>query len=363
MFSLFGNLTRTVSSLLAVAIVSGCSGPALKGSFLTYSSVYAEASNHQLLLNLARASNGHPPYFVQLGQINSIYTFSANILATLADTLTGVDTSSSLLGSGSLGAAVSEQPSFNYVPLGGAEFSQAVLVPVDPKVFYTLFQQGYPVDQLLRLLVQSIELDIGGVRQTFTNTPDLGDPRNFRDFLVVCGVARELQKRGLLTVETTSSVEEALSPAFERVTVQDALKAAQGGFFLKEEPRSPGQRDPAAPERRAFPASPKYRLARMREETGLKLAASARKAMDEIGRDRRFRIETRGGVSAAGAQVDGINIQLRPFFNVLHAAGNEAAIFDEIVTNKKKQGRDFLADIPPSQHRRSCGSTGAMFLG
>lgn len=89
----------------------------------------------------------------------------------------------------------------------------------------------------------------------------------------------------------------------------------------------------------------------MREETGLKLAASTRKAMDEIGRDRRFRIETRGGVSAAGAQVDGINIQLRPFFNVLHAAGNEAAIFDEIVTNEKKQGRDFLADIPPSQHR------------
>ena len=73
------NATACLAGLGAVALLSGgCAGPALRTSFNDYAGVYADVSNRQMLLNLARLSNSHPSYFLQMGGINTTHQFTAS---------------------------------------------------------------------------------------------------------------------------------------------------------------------------------------------------------------------------------------------------------------------------------------------
>src|SRR5579862_2887363 len=65
--------------LIPLIVLCGCAGTALRNDYSEYSDVYAKSVNRQLLLNLARLSHDEPPYFVQLGQISSQYTFSSSV--------------------------------------------------------------------------------------------------------------------------------------------------------------------------------------------------------------------------------------------------------------------------------------------
>ncbi len=57
---------RSVAMVLVVALtLPGCAGSiALNRSFNDYAAVYADLNNRQLLLNLARMANIHPPHFL-----------------------------------------------------------------------------------------------------------------------------------------------------------------------------------------------------------------------------------------------------------------------------------------------------------
>ena len=53
-----GYIKSGVVALGLIAVTVGCQGPrALQGSFIGYSAAYAEISNEQMLLNLARSAN------------------------------------------------------------------------------------------------------------------------------------------------------------------------------------------------------------------------------------------------------------------------------------------------------------------
>ena len=145
---------------VVVLLLGGCAGPALRTSFNDYAGVYAEVSNRQMLLNLARLSNSHPTYFLQMGGINTTYQFVAS-----AGTNTVKARNESFVGApiipildaisfgANIGGSRNEQPSFNFTPLAGGIFAQAVLVPISPNVLFALYEQGYRVDHLLRTLV------------------------------------------------------------------------------------------------------------------------------------------------------------------------------------------------------------------
>ena len=280
-------------------ILSGCRGPAtMRSVSLDYSRAYADSSNQQMLLNLARRANGHPIYFLQMGLINSSFQFgltgSGNIGQTRTHAsggalATAAALSDTIASGGNVGVSVAEQPTFSFTPLSGSSFAAALFNPIDPRVFFNLFNQGAPVDMLMRVMVQSVAITDGEGTRTFFNILDVEIPQNYRNFLTVAALARELQKKHLLRA----------TPDASGFVLADG--ATQTIIKLREDP--------------AFQFDPD--------------ATSFQPSKTNV---------TQGAVS----------FNLRTFEGVLSALGKEARIFDYIVA---KDGARFTGRIPPSELR------------
>ena len=210
----------------------------MRQPFRSYNQAYADTQNEQMLLNLARLHNGHPPYFLAEGAINDKFTFAGSATAggsrtgtdvggmtrsstysqtasqtasnttTVANQGTGTvanatastsakpplitktqtltqanantgttslgttvgtvigatlgtaaNVASTIVRGGTVGATATAQdsPEFQLIPLNSDLVAKQFLQPSSTDVFFTLYQQGYPIDQLLRLLIESIE--------------------------------------------------------------------------------------------------------------------------------------------------------------------------------------------------------------
>lgn len=221
---------------LVSLLFTGCLGHALRKSYADYSEVYADAINNQLLLNLARLSRNEPPYFIQLGQINSQFTFSGsagfgpsqvrtknpggNPAAVVQETVT--------MG-GSIGAAVSETPTFQYIPLNGDIFAQAINAPLSDKLFYTLFDQGFHADLLLRTMVTAIVANkAGGPPEIYENQPLSS---TYSRFLSICNEIRRKQISHELIVGTFAT-EPHGRLEFADAKLSEAVSAASAGFLV-----------------------------------------------------------------------------------------------------------------------------------
>jgi len=207
--------------LLLALVLAGCSGSkTLDTSLVDYDEAYASSSNRQMLINLARRSQNHPAYFLQLGSINATYVYTSSVTASLGDSGTrtrsrsgapvpGLDSLSETL-TGGLSASVTgtEQPTFSFTPLSGKTFSKAVLNPISTAVFFNLFNQGLHADRLMRALVQSVMFTAsdGSVRN-LVNIPDEHRPKNYKNFLRLAGLMRELQLQNLLYTITSPSAD------------------------------------------------------------------------------------------------------------------------------------------------------------
>ena len=249
-------------------VFAGCtSQTALRHSFSGYGDIYAESQNRQMLLNLARLHEHQPPYFFQLTQISASYTFTSQ--AGLGDSkeigLTTSPTANFHLATGSLTGGATQQPVFTLVPLAGDKFAQQLLQPMRPVVFYNLFEEGWPIDLLMRTLIEKIEIypgtpssgEAGKDSETviIENNPwqaiqDRDDPVNaildgpngyYDRFLRACALAREFQKHGLLYVDVDSSAkaedsgsqkeneQQALAKLLKTLTTALEKSGGQGG--------------------------------------------------------------------------------------------------------------------------------------
>src|SRR5579875_3133186 len=70
-----------VVSLVLVCVLglAGCAVRRVKVDYVGFERAFAETSNHELLLNLARLQNHDPTYFFKLGQITSSYRMQAAV--------------------------------------------------------------------------------------------------------------------------------------------------------------------------------------------------------------------------------------------------------------------------------------------
>jgi len=198
--------------------VPACGVHSLQSDFIGYNKAYASMLNEQMLLNLARLDNGHPPYFMTVGAIDAKYTYSSEIggsgsrqttnsgertanfapvdLATQAVKSVGNAVSSSM---GNMKYSQTENPNFKIIPLNDTEIARQVLNPIPTDVFHTLYQQGYPIDILLRVMVERIETTLPEDKGlVMHNSPVRGTPDSFARFLRTCAILREMQRQGVL---------------------------------------------------------------------------------------------------------------------------------------------------------------------
>jgi hypothetical protein len=192
--------------VIGVMLLSGCGAARYRADYNGFNAAYADSSNHQMLLNLARLDHHDPTYFLQFGQISVQYqvTSSANVVGN-----DSVPQSTFhipfVTGAATVAGGASTTPSFTFIPVADDKVAQQLLLPVPPDVLYTLFQQGAPVDQLLRLMVERFEIQLPGDNKitTFSNTPGRCSSVSYATFLKICAIAREFQLDGHLKLRAT----------------------------------------------------------------------------------------------------------------------------------------------------------------
>jgi hypothetical protein len=336
-----------------VLAVTGCGGVALERSFTDYSAVQADSSNRQLLLNLARMSNAHPPHFLQLGLINTTFQFAVNANANVGGSQTSGRSPAegplrllqrALTWAFNFGGAASEQPTFSLTPLSGPQFAGGFVAAVPAAVFFSLVEHGKPIDQIMRTLVQSVELEDGcGNRRMVLNAPSRDNPEAFAKFLRLMDIAAELQRHELLRVDRSTTLDPIpSSPLFAAPTVDETLKAVEKGFMFKEAPPKPTGAD----------APVKYTLAKITTTTTLEVVRGSR--TDTLWADMAKRPYFRREPDERKCPDDGrkegrLTMALRSFLETLHWVATEEEEFDAIVAGP--EGPAWRETVPPTQRR------------
>ncbi len=219
-----------------------------------YSQSYAQVSDQQMLYNLARLNNGLPPYFLTIGQINSNWEMLAENQAGVSITRSGQNSNSSTNAGSSallpelaktfahtvtrtlnpedtLTNSIQANPTFTYIPLNGDQIAKEFLTQISPEVFEHFCQQGWPIDQLLRVLVDRIEMRLpNGEISVLTNSPTRGDPQSYVLFLRVCGELRNLQRSGKLIIRNRQQVEYFGDQTFGNPNAKDLTNANAAGY-------------------------------------------------------------------------------------------------------------------------------------
>jgi hypothetical protein len=267
--SILTGLSLVVASLSLLLI--SCSGPAMRGEFRSYNTAYADALNEQMLLNLARLENGHPAYYLAIGAINNKFTDTVSAAAGSAGTaaqntdtstrntplISGTPTaiasfplrvaqsvSQTLFGYSASGAvAHTSSPDFQFIPLNNEAATKQVLDPISTDVFFTLYQQGYPIDQLMRVLIERVEASLPDTSEqlVLVNSPTRGTPKSYARFLRLCAILREMQRAGYLSLEAHRQFDVLGSIAFDsqkgertKPTSKEFADAEEKGFTLQE---------------------------------------------------------------------------------------------------------------------------------
>jgi hypothetical protein len=197
----------------------------MRADFIGFEKAYAETSNREVLLNLARLQNHDTTYFFKLGQISSSYRMAATLSGNGSYVTQGTGAGGNATGGGTPGLTYENDPSFTFIPVNDDVSAELLLKPVPAETLYNLYLQGWRVDQLFRLLVDRIEVtspDANGHGckvTTFRNVPPsaqsksdtssdaeyLRDAASYATFLRVSAVVYGLQKHGHLLLKGTTA--------------------------------------------------------------------------------------------------------------------------------------------------------------
>jgi hypothetical protein len=250
--------TRKRVLLLLVAFLpvafSGCATRRLKVDFTGFEKAYAQTSNQEMLLNLARLENRDPTYFFKIGQITSAYKMNVSLAGNAGYSLQSTNVKiGSPTGNGTPSAIYENDPIFTFIPVNDEVNAQLLLKPVPAETFYFLYEQGWRVDQLVRVMVDRLELTrydakaktctVETIRNTppvaYLNadgTPDTGyrrDPAalsSYTTFLRINAVVYWLQKHGFLLLRGANTfVPYSLHPevsGIDETSTGEAPKAA-----------------------------------------------------------------------------------------------------------------------------------------
>lgn len=356
--------------LLAVGtalVLSACATRKLAPDFAAISDAYAENMNRQMLLNLARLDQGHPAYFMAIGEVRVARSQNASLSGGTTSSHNRTVSAVAQALSGTLSGSGSENisPTFVFIPINSEEASKQLLSPIPVEVFATLYEQGWPVDQLLRVMVERIEVRFDDPERLpilLVNSPTRADAEHFARFLRTCEVIRELQTRGGLRLasETTFNPVADVPITAAQLGVDELNDTADQGRSWRR--RSDGTYEMGTRRNRLrFVADERVVDAALQE---IRDAAVAESAWSAFGTDRgqaeirniesvlksqpeiqADRHAAAGSSPSAGTGVQTILV-LRSFRNMLEAVAQEQRAFDELA-----QHSPFLRGLPEGQKR------------
>lgn len=141
---------------------------------MAYDQSVAQAISEELLLNVVRAAHHRPLHFTTVPSIAATFDFRAT-----AGIIPPEGGGRGLAGPvASFSAA--ENPTVTILPMGGEEFTQRLLTPMDESRVTSLLATHGDLNMLLRLVVRSFRLVEGQRVTTVTNDP--GHPTQYAEF-------------------------------------------------------------------------------------------------------------------------------------------------------------------------------------
>ena len=180
--------------VLLISYGWGMRGPAsLKEGRSRYNQVIAYTGNEQMLINLVKLRYRDNPTFLQVSSISTNLQWGASASAQ-------VPIGASVYSAGNLvpfgaGLNYAESPTVTYTPLTGEAFVRQMLTPIPLQTLILLFQAGWPVDTVFRLVVQEVN-DLENASPASGPTPER-EPI-FHKFLEVVSIFRDLQNRRVI---------------------------------------------------------------------------------------------------------------------------------------------------------------------
>ena len=153
-----------------VFILGGCIGPpSLHEAVLAYDITLSRLERQMLLLNIARIHSNLPTHFTTTSSIAATFDYRTNT----GFTWSVAESHGFNLYTFNLGASAAEKPTFSIVPIQGEEFTRRILTPMDEGKFEFLVFQGAPIDMVVRLLADGIEVQTrdGKFERFILNSP------------------------------------------------------------------------------------------------------------------------------------------------------------------------------------------------
>ncbi len=234
----------------SIFLLSGCAAKNLRVDYKKYEDAYAQSSNHQMLLNLARLNQHHPTYFFKMGQIQTQYRMQAAINGNGTYSPQGYPAGAG--GGGTPSVLYEKDPTFTFIPVNDDATAQQLLKPMPAELFYALFQQGWRVDQLMRLMVDHIEYrpeSNSDQVMVIRNVASAANKDSYLTFLRVSALCYHLQRRGHLIFTATQNFVPSTSP----VKLEDGKGAPQAKDIADALAKNLiWQQDPATPDKWVF---------------------------------------------------------------------------------------------------------------
>jgi len=199
-------------------MLSGCLGPvSLHQAVLGYDRTVSRIEWEMLLINIARLRDGYPVHFTTTSSIAATFNYQVGVgVGGLYNDPPGL-----FVPSFSIVTTAAENPTLSIVPIQGREFTERVLTPMDEAKFQFLVFQGWPIDMVMRLMVDGIEVQTPEARfeRFILNWPT--HPKEYEEFrrialhLAWLNTDRKLFVGRLSFVEATRAALRAPPPADE----------------------------------------------------------------------------------------------------------------------------------------------------
>jgi hypothetical protein len=215
-----------------VFALAGCIGPvALHQAVLGYDKTVHRLESEMLLLNIARMHHNLPDHYTVTSAIAA--TFDYRTYASFGGELPGFDTGKDKFLFGA-GATAAENPTLSIVPVQGEEFTRRILAPMEEEKFGFLIFQGAPIDLLMRLMADGIEVQKrdGTFGHFILNHPKA--PEEYRDFRRRALHLRWLNKNRNLFVGPVRFSEGVRARLAGAPTAGDLARALEKGYRWRQ---------------------------------------------------------------------------------------------------------------------------------
>jgi hypothetical protein len=116
-----------------------------------YSTVIERSWKEQMLLNMVRVRYLDPPFFLDVQQVISQYTFEGS------GSIATPDWGGNPAGpAGTLSGRWAESPTITFNPMSGEKFTKSLLQPISPADLWSLVEAGWPISNVFIIGVRSI---------------------------------------------------------------------------------------------------------------------------------------------------------------------------------------------------------------